>query len=123
MPHPETEYRCRVVVPDFLFLRVEADALADEGRFGAVGAPDREGHFEAHGQDALGGFPGARAEGVFFGDGVGGKDAFVLGRDVASHVCVELVVRKGREDWGGGARGEERGICLLKPCILQVDAG
>ena len=38
-----------MVVADFHFLGIEADALADDGGFGAGGAPDGEGHFEADG--------------------------------------------------------------------------
>ena len=72
MLHPETEHRRRMVVADFLLLGIEAHALADDGRFRARGAPDGERHLEADGQDALGGFSRARAEGVFFGDLVRG---------------------------------------------------
>ncbi len=59
-----------VVVPDFLLLGVETHALADEGRGRAVGAPDCEGHLEAHDEDAVGGeLGGAGAEGVGFLEG------------------------------------------------------
>ena len=76
-----------MVVPDLLLLGVEADALADDGGFCAGGAPDREGHFEADGQDALGDLRGAGAESVAFPRSlVGVEDAFLVRGDVAAHV-------------------------------------
>lgn len=51
-----------MVVSNFLLFGIEADALADDGGFGAVGAPDCVGHFEADGEDALAGFAGAGTE-------------------------------------------------------------
>lgn len=42
-----------MVVSDLLLFGVEANTLADDCGLGARGAPDCEGHLEAHGQDAL----------------------------------------------------------------------
>lgn len=76
-----------VVVADALLLGVEAHALADDGGLGAVRAPDGEGHFEAHREDAVGAeFGGAGAEGVFAVEFVAGCGSFDVGWDVASHV-------------------------------------
>ena len=51
-----------MVISDLLLLGIEADALADDGGFGAGGAPDGEGHFEANGEDALTGLAGSITE-------------------------------------------------------------
>jgi len=53
-----------VIIPDLLLLGVEAHALADDGGFGAGGAPDGKGHFEADSEDALAGLASAVAEGM-----------------------------------------------------------
>ncbi|KFY42760.1 hypothetical protein V495_04353 [Pseudogymnoascus sp. VKM F-4514 (FW-929)] len=98
MFNPKRPDRGRVVHPNFLLLGVETHALPDYGGFGAVRAPDWEGHFEAHGEDAEVGFGAAGAEGVLFLEGVGGGDAFVLGGDVAAHVeALHFGVLGGRE--------------------------
>ena len=86
MPHPERVNRGRIVVPDFLFLGIEADALPNDGGFGAGRTPDWKGHFEADSEDSLFDFVGASTESVFAGELVGGLDAFLVGGDVASHV-------------------------------------
>lgn len=83
----EAPYGRGVVGACFFLFGVEAHALGDDGRFGARGAPDGEGHFEAHGEDAVGGeFGCALAEAVFLMDFVGRGCAFEVRRDVASHV-------------------------------------
>lgn len=53
MLHPKAVDGCGVVVANSLLFGIETDALTDDGGFGACGAPDGEGHFEADGQDAL----------------------------------------------------------------------
>ena len=75
-----------MIVSNFLLLGVEANALANDSGFGAGSAPDRKGHFEADCEDALTGFACTRAEGVLAGELVGGGGAFVLWRDIASHI-------------------------------------
>lgn len=92
MLHAEGIDGSGVVVAHFLLLSVEAHALADDGGFRAGGAPDRKGHFEADGQDTLGDVFGTRAEGVAFSGGlVGVEYAFLVGGNVAAHVCGGLV--------------------------------
>lgn len=91
---------------DFFLLGVEADALADNGGLGARGAPYGEGHFEAHGEDAVRGESGgAPAEGVLLVEFVGGRGAFDVGGDIASHV---EALHDGRGMSVGG-RGRGRG--------------
>ena len=85
MLHAERPYRRAVVVADFLLFGVEAHALADDGGFGAVGAPDGKGHFEAHGEDALVGFAGSVAEGMSEGG-----QSWGLARRSA---CIDLLAR------------------------------
>lgn len=99
-----------MIISDFLFLGVEADALADDSGFGAGSAPDREGHFEADCEDALTGFACTRAEGMLAGELVGGGRAFVLWRDITSHIWNNQ--RVSDNFWGGAY--------ILKPCILAV---
>ena len=53
-----------MIVSDLLLLGIEAHALADDGGFGASGAPDGEGHFKANGENALAGLTSAVAEGM-----------------------------------------------------------
>ena len=62
MFHAEAKDRCSVVIADLFLLGVKADALANDGGFGAGGAPDWEGHFETHGENALAGLPRAVAQ-------------------------------------------------------------
>ncbi len=86
MLHAEAENWRSMIISHFFLLGVEADALADDGGFGAGGAPDREGHFEADSQYALTGFACTRAEGMLAGELVGGSGALVLWRDITSHI-------------------------------------
>lgn len=87
MAEAKAPYGRGVVVAYFFLFGVEADALADDGGLRAGGAPYGEGHFEADGEDALGGELGcAMAEGVFFMEFVGGGCAFEVWRDITSHV-------------------------------------
>ena len=64
MFHPEAENGRAIVIPNFLFLGVESNALTDDGGLGASGTPYGKGHFEADGKDPLSGFSGANAEGM-----------------------------------------------------------
>ena len=64
MFHPKAKNGSGVVIADFLFLGVEANTLADDGRLRASTAPDGKGHFEADSQNALARFAGASAEGM-----------------------------------------------------------
>ena len=75
-----------MVVSHFFLLRIEANALANDSGFGAGGAPDREGHLEADGEDSLTGFACTRAEGMLARELVGGGAALVLWRDITSHI-------------------------------------
>lgn len=75
-----------MIISNFLLLGVETNALADDSGFGAGSAPDRERHLEADCEDALTGFACARAEGVLASEFVGGGGAFVLWRDITSHI-------------------------------------
>ena len=86
MLHAEAENWRSMVIPDFFLLGVETDALADDGGFGAGGAPDREGHFEANCQNALTDFACTRSEGMLAGELVCGSGALVLWRDITSHI-------------------------------------
>lgn len=86
-----------VVASCALLLGVEAHALADDGGLRAGRAPDGEGHFEAHGEDAVGGeLGGAVAERVLVVEFVAGGGAFEVGGDVASHV---EALHGGRSFW------------------------
>lgn len=75
-----------MIVSHLFFLRVEADALADDSGFGAGGAPDRKGHFEADCENTLTGFACTRAKGMLAGELVGGGGPLVLWRDITSHI-------------------------------------
>ena len=75
-----------MVVSHFFLLRVEANTLADDCRFGASGTPDREGHLETDCEDALTSFACTRAEGMLADELVGGNDALKLWRDITSHI-------------------------------------
>lgn len=86
MLHPEAVNRRRMIVTHLFLLGVEADALADDSGFGAGGAPDRERHFEADCEDALTRLACTRAECMLARKLVGGGSAFVLRRDITSHV-------------------------------------
>ena len=99
MFEPKAPYRRTVVISLSLFLSVEAHALGDDLFGGAGGAPDCEGAFEAYGEDARGlEFGGAGAERVAFARGlVVGEEAFLVGRDVASHVEALHLAGSGEE--------------------------
>lgn len=97
MAHVEAPYGAGVVPAGARLPRVEPDALADDGGLGAGGAPDGEGHLEAHrlggdGRDATVGVVAADGRGGGAGgaapvEGVGVRfGAFYVWRDVASHV-------------------------------------
>jgi len=73
-----------MVVSDFSLLRVEADALADEGFWPAVRAPHGEGELKADREDAPGDVARARAERV--GGGVEAWGVGGVGRVVPPHV-------------------------------------
>ena len=75
-----------MIISNFLLLGVETNALADDSGFGAGSAPDRKGHFEADCEDALTDFACTRAEGVLTSELIGGGGAFVLWRDITSHI-------------------------------------
>ena len=75
-----------MVVSDFLLLGVETDALANDSGLGAGGAPDRERHFESDCEDTLTGLACTRAECMLARKLVGGGGAFVLWRDITSHI-------------------------------------
>ena len=75
-----------MVISLFFLLGVEANALANDGGFGAGAAPDRKGHFEADCEDALTGFACTRAKGMLAGELIGRGAALVLGRDITSHI-------------------------------------
>jgi len=93
--HAETPDGRAVVIPDFLFLGIEAHALADDGGWAAVRAPYGEGEFEADGENALGELVGALAERVRGGveaRGVGG-----VGRIVPAHIEALHLWRMGGE--------------------------
>lgn len=75
-----------MIISNFLLLGVEANALADDSGFGASSAPDRKGHFEADCENTLTDFACTRAEGVLAGELVGGGGAFMLWRDITSHI-------------------------------------
>jgi len=68
MLHPEAKNWGTVVIPDFLLFRIEAYALANDGRFGASGAPDRIGHLEADCEYTLPGLTGTIAESMSVDD-------------------------------------------------------
>lgn len=53
-----------MVIPDFFLFGIEANTLADDGRFRTSGTPDSEGHFEADGENTLTGFASARTQGM-----------------------------------------------------------
>ena len=76
-----------MIVPNFFLFGVEANALANDSGFRAGSAPNRKGHFEADCKDALTSFACTRAERVLAGELIGGGGAFVLWRDIASHIC------------------------------------
>lgn len=76
------EDRGRVVRPHAGFGCVEADALTDDGGFGAVVAPYGEGHLEPHDLLTIGAYTG-RSLAV---QGVAGCDALVLRGHVPAHV-------------------------------------
>lgn len=88
MLESEAPNRRREVIPGLLFLGIEPHTLADDLLRLAGRAPDMEGAFETHGEDAFGfEFPRAGAEGVrFAGGGVGGSCAFEVGWDITAHV-------------------------------------
>lgn len=100
MLHTELPHGRGVVAARAPLLGVEPHPLPDQRRRGAVPAPHGEGHLEAHDQDAVRCEPGgARAERVFFVEGVaGGGGAVAAGvagrggvveggrRDVPPHV-------------------------------------
>ena len=119
MLHAEGIDRAAEIHSNFFLFGVEAHALADYCRFGACGAPDREGHLEADGQLALAYVAGAGAKGVpFAGRLVEGEDTFLVGGDVASHVYVEDGQLGGCK--GGFSQVNEREKDLLKPCMMAV---
>ena len=86
MTHAEAVDWGGVVAADLLLLRVEAYALADEGFWRAMVAPDGEGHFETDGENTIFDFVRPGAEGVLASELVGAEGAFMLWRDIASHV-------------------------------------
>lgn len=75
-----------MIITHFFLLGVEADALANNGGFGAGCTPDRERHFKANSEYALTGFAGTRAECMLACELVGGGGALVLWRDITSHI-------------------------------------
>ena len=100
----ERPHRRAVVHPDLLLLRVEPHALPDQ-RFRAAGrAPDGEGQLEAHFEDPLPQFAGARAEGVGFVE----RGGAVRGGVVAAHV--EALHFGG---WGAGGRWWFRRVVVI----------
>lgn len=86
MLHAETENWRSMVISHLFLLGIEANALANDSRFGTGGAPDRKRHLEADGEDALTGFACTRAECMLARELVGGGGALVLWRDITSHI-------------------------------------
>lgn len=125
MLEAKTPNRRRVVISDPLLLGVEPHALADD-LLGLAGcAPDGEGAFEAHGQDAFRlQFARAPPERVPFARGrVGGAEPFEIRRDVAAHV--EALHFGGGCGWmigveyGCGGFFDEASSCVLR-CIAST---
>lgn len=54
-----------MVIPNLFLFGIEADTLADDGRFWTGGTPDSEGHFKPDGENTLAGFASARSQGMF----------------------------------------------------------
>ena len=75
-----------MVISHLLLLGVEANALPNDGGFGTGSAPDWERHFEADSENALTGFACTGAESMLASKLVGRGGAFVLWRDVTSHI-------------------------------------
>lgn len=113
--------RTRVVVSDFALRGVEAHALADDGGLGTGVAPDGEGELEANGEEA--GLGGTDAEGVAFAGGlVGVQDAFVFGRDVASHIEALHFLERGARGARGGRVGLVRCVALVRE-FVRISCG
>lgn len=129
-----------VVVADFLFFGIEADALADDDGLvvvvgGACVAPHSKGHLEADGEDAFAlEARGAGAEGVAFAGGlVRGEDAFFVRRDVPPHVealhfggCGDAMVLAvedgfdGEGEKGGGGDGQASSETSVRAAYVKA---
>ena len=103
MLHAETKNWRSMIIPHFLLLGVEPNALTDDCGFGAGGAPNGKRHFEADRQDALASFVGTRTQSVLAGELVGGGGALMLWRDITSHIWKCLV---GKQRVGNGGLTE-----------------
>ena len=86
MFHAKAVDRRRVVLPYIFLFRVESYPLANDGRLGAGGAPNRVGHFEANGENALEELVGTGAKSMFPMELVSADNTLMLRWDVASHV-------------------------------------
>lgn len=93
----EAPDRCTMVIPHLFLVRVEPDALRDDGFGVTCCAPDGEGAFEAHGKGAV----AVTWGGILAGCSVEGCGSFEVGRDVPTHV----------EALHGGCLGA-RGPCI-----------
>lgn len=86
MLHAEAEDRRGVVVAYFFLFGIEADALADYGGFGAVGAPNWERHLKSYSENTLRGLVCAVSEGFLAQKCVTAHGSFILRRDITSHI-------------------------------------
>lgn len=86
MLHAEAEDWRSMVVPHPFLLGIEANALANDSRFGTGRAPNRKRHLEADGEDALTSFARTRAKCMLARELVSGGGALVLWRDITSHI-------------------------------------
>ena len=68
MLHTKAEDWCTEVIPDLFLLRIEAYALADNGRFRTGGTPDRVRHLKADCEYTLPCLTGAVAESISVND-------------------------------------------------------
>ena len=75
-----------MIISHLFLFGVEANALADDSRFGAGVAPNGKWHFKADCKDTLTSFACTRAESMLASELVGGGAALVLWRDITSHI-------------------------------------